>query len=58
MLVKVVCNNEECINAGIEYFLPEQTDDVMCGGCATMIPPVETVMEPPQLPDFFGKPLS
>lgn len=48
MLYTVTCKTNKCPNKGIEYFIPNQIEDVMCGGCKTMITPLSTGLPIPE----------
>lgn len=42
MLFSVVCTNSGCPNEDVEYFMPNQEDPVMCGGCKIFIQTTNT----------------
>jgi len=34
---KITCNDTKCANKGVTYFMPIEEDQVLCGGCKSMI---------------------
>jgi len=48
-MVKFICNEQDCPNAGIEYFFVNGYDTAECGGCKTMLEPQETIMKEPEI---------
>ena len=40
-MYKFICQEKNCINKNIIYYLPEVTSQVMCGGCKTFKPAIE-----------------
>lgn len=48
MLISITCNKTKCANKDVTYLLPPQEELVMCGGCKTMIEPVQTDIPEPK----------
>jgi hypothetical protein len=44
-MLKLICNQNECANKNIPYYMKEATNPSMCGGCKQSIIPVEMSQE-------------
>jgi hypothetical protein len=38
-MYKIICNQNECANKDIVYYMPEATNPTMCGGCKSDLKP-------------------
>ena len=44
-MFKLICNQNECVNKNILYYIKEATNPSMCGGCKEDITPTEMTHE-------------
>lgn len=51
MIVVATCEEEECLNAGVEYRLTDEIESVECGGCGVTLTTTQTSEEVPAAPE-------
>jgi len=39
-MYKLICNENNCANKGIQYYFPEVKESSICGGCKAAIVPI------------------
>ena len=44
-MFKLICNQNECANKDVIYYMPEATNPTMCGACKEDITPIKITQE-------------
>jgi hypothetical protein len=44
-MFKLICNEEECNNKDVVYYMTDASNPSMCGGCKEGITPIEMTQE-------------
>ena len=51
-MVTVICNADDCANAGVTYNVLGAPEQVECGGCHDMLTPTDLRDDPPE-PEYI-----
>jgi len=51
-MVTVICNSDDCANAGVSYNVLGAPQQVECGGCHGMLTPTDLRDDPPE-PEYI-----